>query len=190
MKPVETLSRLGFDQNRLRYSIRTALGSCLALLIAWLVGLEHPQWAAMTVFAASQPPRNMLVEKVSFGRSEPWSERSPAWCSSSSPTGRRRSSFSVLPFGSVFARGPAISCAGSWRTEPSSLVYGRDGGAARYPPSRPNLRPRRGSPPDRVDGVATALAIGLLWLHGMRKTRSSRGCGICRLACCISWRRV
>jgi uncharacterized membrane protein YccC len=36
------------------------------LLIAWLVGLEHPQWAAMTVFAASQPARNMLVEKSFF----------------------------------------------------------------------------------------------------------------------------
>lgn len=66
MKPVGTLSRFGFDPVRLRYSLRTALGSCLALLVAWLLGLEHPQWAAMTVFAASQPTRNMLVEKSFF----------------------------------------------------------------------------------------------------------------------------
>lgn len=36
------------------------------MLVAWLRGLEHPQWAAMTVFAASQPTRNMLVEKSFF----------------------------------------------------------------------------------------------------------------------------
>lgn len=60
------ISRLGFDIERLRYSLRTALAACLALLIAWYLGLEHPQWAAMTVFAASQPARNMLIEKGFF----------------------------------------------------------------------------------------------------------------------------
>ncbi|WP_378941829.1 FUSC family protein [Mesorhizobium sp. ANAO-SY3R2] len=60
------ISRLGFDIERLRFSLRTALAACLALLVAWYAGLEHPQWAAMTVFAASQPARNMLLEKGFF----------------------------------------------------------------------------------------------------------------------------
>lgn len=63
---IEPLNRLGFDPGRLRYALRTAVGSCLALMVVWLLGLEHPQWAAMTVFAASQPARNILVEKSFF----------------------------------------------------------------------------------------------------------------------------
>ncbi|WP_246753082.1 FUSC family protein [Sinorhizobium sp. BG8] len=57
---------LGFNPERLAFSFRTALASCAALVIAWLMELEHPQWAAMTVFAAAQPSRNMLVEKSFF----------------------------------------------------------------------------------------------------------------------------
>ena len=60
------LARLGFDVPRLGFGLRTALASCLALLLAWLMGLEHPQWAAMTVWAVSQPVRGMLVEKSLF----------------------------------------------------------------------------------------------------------------------------
>ncbi|WP_249226336.1 FUSC family protein [Entomohabitans teleogrylli] len=56
----------GFDLPRLGFGLRTALASCLALLIAWLFRLEHPQWAAMTVWAASQPVRGMLIEKSFF----------------------------------------------------------------------------------------------------------------------------
>ncbi|KAA2212923.1 FUSC family protein [Teichococcus oryzae] len=56
----------GIDPQRLRFCLRTALAACLALLVAWLAGLEHPQWSAMTVFAASQPARNMLIEKSFF----------------------------------------------------------------------------------------------------------------------------
>lgn len=46
--------------------MRTAVASCLALVVAWLMGLEHPQWSAMTVWAVSQPMRGMLVEKSLF----------------------------------------------------------------------------------------------------------------------------
>jgi len=66
MNLVPALARLGFDAGRLRFTLRTCLAGCLALLIAWAIGLEHPQWAAMTVFAAAQPARNMLLEKAFF----------------------------------------------------------------------------------------------------------------------------
>ncbi|PWC39765.1 FUSC family protein [Azospirillum sp. TSO35-2] len=66
MTAVATLSRLGFDAARLPFALRTALGACLALLVAWLLGLEHPQWSAMTVWASAQPTRGMLVEKSLF----------------------------------------------------------------------------------------------------------------------------
>ncbi|MDE2574021.1 MAG: FUSC family protein, partial [Rhodospirillales bacterium] len=66
MTPQGRLARLGFDPARLGFALRTALTACAALLAAWLMGLEHPQWAAMTVWAASQPTRAMLLEKSFF----------------------------------------------------------------------------------------------------------------------------
>ncbi len=60
------LVRLGFEPARLRFCLRTALAACIALLLAWLLGLEHPQWSAMTVWAASQPGRGQLAEKAFF----------------------------------------------------------------------------------------------------------------------------
>ena len=45
-------SRFGFEWPRLAFGFRTALAACLALLLAWLAGLEHPQWSGMTVWAA------------------------------------------------------------------------------------------------------------------------------------------
>lgn len=60
------IARFGLDPQRLRFSLRTALAACAALLVSWAIGLEHPQWSAMTVFAASQPARNMLLEKSFF----------------------------------------------------------------------------------------------------------------------------
>ncbi len=56
----------GFIPERFSFALRTAIGACAALFIAWVIGLEHPQWAAMTVFAAAQPVRNMLIEKSFF----------------------------------------------------------------------------------------------------------------------------
>lgn len=66
--PVVTtnLTRLGFDVSRLGFGLRTALAASLALVLAWLIGLEHPQWSAMTVWAVSQPVRGMLIEKSIF----------------------------------------------------------------------------------------------------------------------------
>ncbi|HEX5932525.1 MAG TPA: FUSC family protein, partial [Pseudorhizobium sp.] len=66
MSTVETLSRYGFIPERLSFAMRTALAACLALLLAWLFGLEHPQWSAMTVFSAAQSTRMMLLEKSFF----------------------------------------------------------------------------------------------------------------------------
>lgn len=61
-----TLSRWGFVPSRFGFAFRTAFGACLALVLAWAIGLEHPQWSAMTVWAASQPMRGMLIEKSLF----------------------------------------------------------------------------------------------------------------------------
>lgn len=62
----EKFLSLGFDLGRMRYALRTAIGACIALAIAWAIGLEHPQWSAMTVWAASQPMRGHLLEKCVF----------------------------------------------------------------------------------------------------------------------------
>ncbi|MFA5631889.1 MAG: FUSC family protein [Porticoccaceae bacterium] len=59
-------SRNGFDPARLRFGFRTALACCAALTLAWLMGLEHPQWSGMSVWAASQPLRGQLLEKSFF----------------------------------------------------------------------------------------------------------------------------
>ncbi|MBO1074543.1 FUSC family protein [Roseomonas marmotae] len=66
MNPAHWLSWHAIDRQRLGFCLRVVLAACLALLLAWMIGLEHPQWSAMTVFAASQPARNMLVEKSFF----------------------------------------------------------------------------------------------------------------------------
>ncbi|MBV9629877.1 MAG: FUSC family protein [Xanthobacteraceae bacterium] len=58
-----TLSSLGFEAAKLPFAFRTAVAACLALVWAWSIGLEHPQWSAMTVWAASQPLRGHLLEK-------------------------------------------------------------------------------------------------------------------------------
>lgn len=54
------------DPAGLAYGLRTAAGAVAAIWIAWGLGLEHPQWAGMTVWAASQPVRSHLVEKSLF----------------------------------------------------------------------------------------------------------------------------
>lgn len=59
-------ARWGFDSARLRLHLRTAFAACLAVLAAWALGLEHPQWAGMTVWAAAQPLRGQLLEKSFF----------------------------------------------------------------------------------------------------------------------------
>lgn len=60
------LERLGFSPVRLGFTLRTAAAAALALIVAWLLGLEHPQWSAMTVWAASLPVRGQLLEKSGF----------------------------------------------------------------------------------------------------------------------------
>ncbi|QXZ09806.1 FUSC family protein [Comamonas sp. Y33R10-2] len=63
---LENATRWGFDSARLRLHLRTAFAVCIAVFLAWVVGLQHPQWAGMTVWAASQPLRGQLLEKSFF----------------------------------------------------------------------------------------------------------------------------
>ncbi|RGE42675.1 FUSC family protein [Comamonas testosteroni] len=63
---LERAARWGFDSARLRQHLRTAFAACIAVFAAWALGLEHPQWAGMTVWAASQPLRGQLLEKSFF----------------------------------------------------------------------------------------------------------------------------
>ncbi|MGN0932976.1 FUSC family protein [Falsigemmobacter intermedius] len=60
------LSALGFDPARLSMGFRTAIGCCIALFLAHFLGLEHPQWAGMSVWAAAQPLRGQVFEKSAF----------------------------------------------------------------------------------------------------------------------------
>lgn len=62
----DVLSRWDLDISRLRFATRTALACCVAVLVAWMLGLEHPQWSGMTVWIASQPMRGNLIEKSFF----------------------------------------------------------------------------------------------------------------------------
>ena len=59
-------AQLGFDYTRYRFGLRTGIAACLSLMIAWALGLEHPQWSAMTVWAVSQPTRGLLLEKAAY----------------------------------------------------------------------------------------------------------------------------
>ncbi len=63
---LERLVSWGLDPSRFTFAARTAIASCVALFIGWFLGLDHPSWAAMSVWAASQPGRGMLIEKGLF----------------------------------------------------------------------------------------------------------------------------
>ncbi len=56
-------ARAGFDLPKLVYSLWVALTAFLALILAWVLGLDHPQWAAITVFVTIQPSRGQTIEK-------------------------------------------------------------------------------------------------------------------------------
>ena len=60
------LAALGFDPDKLIFALRTSIAACVALALAWALGFEHPQWAGMSVWAASQPLRGQLLEKSFF----------------------------------------------------------------------------------------------------------------------------
>lgn len=61
-----SFAHLGFDLPKLRFSLRTAVAACAALLVAWLLGLDNPQWSAMTIWVAAQPTRGQVLEKSLF----------------------------------------------------------------------------------------------------------------------------
>jgi uncharacterized membrane protein YccC len=66
MKYANLVSGWGFDPTRLQFTLRTALACCIAVWLAWLLNLEHPHWAGMTVWAASLPIRDHMVERSFF----------------------------------------------------------------------------------------------------------------------------
>src|SRR5690606_17237212 len=56
----------GFDRPKLVVGLQVALVALTALCIAWGLRLEHPQWAAITVFLTLQPTRGQILEQSSF----------------------------------------------------------------------------------------------------------------------------
>lgn len=56
-------SVLGFHTPVLPFALRTAVAGFVALVIAHAIGLEHPHWAAMSVWASSQPMREHLLSR-------------------------------------------------------------------------------------------------------------------------------
>ena len=62
----KSFTDLGFDLPKFRFSLRTAVAACAAFLIAWMLGLDHPQWSAMTIWVAAQPTRGQVLEKSLF----------------------------------------------------------------------------------------------------------------------------
>lgn len=59
-------SRIGFDIPKLIQSLWLVLVAFLSLGLAWLLGLDHPQWAAITVFVTLQPSRGQTIEKNAY----------------------------------------------------------------------------------------------------------------------------
>lgn len=61
----QSLLKLGFDKGLFRYALRTTFAAAVALFVAWILGLEHPQWAAMSVWTVSHPAhsKGSLAEK-------------------------------------------------------------------------------------------------------------------------------
>lgn len=57
------LQRFNINETRLYFAFRTMIAAFLSILIAHAFGLEHPQWAGMTVWACSQPIREHLLER-------------------------------------------------------------------------------------------------------------------------------
>lgn len=58
--------RFGFDRPKFLIGLQVAFVAFAALVVAWLLRLEHPQWAAITVMLTLQPTRGQLVEKAVY----------------------------------------------------------------------------------------------------------------------------
>jgi uncharacterized membrane protein YccC len=64
MTPSKTvLETYGFVPPQLAFTLRTAIAVLLAIGLSASLGLEHPQWSGMSVWAASLPVRGHLLEK-------------------------------------------------------------------------------------------------------------------------------
>jgi uncharacterized membrane protein YccC len=60
------LAEWGFQVPLFMFALRTALAAFAALAIAYALGLEHPHWAAMSVWASSQPTREHLLSRSRY----------------------------------------------------------------------------------------------------------------------------
>lgn len=58
--------RLGFDRPKFLIGLQVAFVAFAALVVAWLLKLDHPQWAAITVMLTLQPTRGQLIEKAVY----------------------------------------------------------------------------------------------------------------------------
>ena len=56
-------TKLGFHTPMLAFAVRTAFAAFVALVLAHAMGLQHPHWAAMSVWASSQPMREHLLSR-------------------------------------------------------------------------------------------------------------------------------
>ena len=54
---------LGFHVPMVGFALRTSLAAFAAVAIAYALGLEHPNWAAMSAWASSQPLREHLLSR-------------------------------------------------------------------------------------------------------------------------------
>lgn len=63
LAPRALMTQFGFDLPKLVHSAWVALTAFAAMVAAWSAGLDHPQWAAITVFVTIQPSRGQTIEK-------------------------------------------------------------------------------------------------------------------------------
>jgi len=59
----DQLSGRGFDLPKLKVHLFLAIAAYVALLLARSLGLDHPQWAAITVLVTALPSRGQMIEK-------------------------------------------------------------------------------------------------------------------------------
>lgn len=69
VSPAPQAKREGDGGNPLRetpafFSLRTTIAALMALTVANALGMEHPWWAAMTVWLVAQPTQGLLLERV------------------------------------------------------------------------------------------------------------------------------
>lgn len=62
----QVLHAMGFQVPVMGFVLRTSLAAFAAMALAYAMGLEHPHWAAMSVWASSQPMREHLLARSAY----------------------------------------------------------------------------------------------------------------------------